>query len=70
MGRYDGRPGQPGRPLNVGTPCCGKDLVSDRPPRCRPLPAALVDADALTRNGLQLLRGALADLDPHGAPLA
>lgn len=126
MGRYDGRPGQPGRPLNVGTPRCGKDLVSDRPPRCRPLPAALVDAlavpvadgheaelvrrlelalaalpeaertavvsayayaggpvgaavelglevvdaDALTRNGLQLLRGALADLDPHGAPLA
>jgi DNA-directed RNA polymerase specialized sigma24 family protein len=27
------------------------------------------DADALTRNGLQLLRGALADLDPHGNPL-
>lgn len=27
------------------------------------------DADALTRNGLQLLRGALADLDPHGQPL-
>jgi DNA-directed RNA polymerase specialized sigma24 family protein len=27
------------------------------------------DADALTRNGLQLLRGALADLDPHGTPL-
>ena len=27
------------------------------------------DADALTRNGLQLLRAALADLDPHGAPL-
>ncbi|MCU1594642.1 MAG: hypothetical protein JWO12_2034 [Frankiales bacterium] len=27
------------------------------------------DADALTRNGLQLLRAALSDLDPHGAPL-
>jgi DNA-directed RNA polymerase specialized sigma24 family protein len=27
------------------------------------------DADALTRNGLQLLRAALADLDPHGQPL-
>ncbi|MFN2539458.1 MAG: hypothetical protein ABR549_15085 [Mycobacteriales bacterium] len=27
------------------------------------------DADALTRNGLQLLRGALADLDAHGRPL-
>jgi len=27
------------------------------------------DADALTRNGLQLLRAALADLDPHGNPL-
>jgi DNA-directed RNA polymerase specialized sigma24 family protein len=27
------------------------------------------DADALTRAGLQLLRAALADLDPHGAPL-
>lgn len=27
------------------------------------------DADALTRNGLQLLRAALADLDPHGVPL-
>ncbi len=26
------------------------------------------DADALTRNGLQLLRAALDDLDPHGAP--
>lgn len=26
-------------------------------------------ADAVTRNGLQLLRGALADLDPHGRPL-
>jgi DNA-directed RNA polymerase specialized sigma24 family protein len=27
------------------------------------------DADALTRNGLQLLRGALGDLDAHGRPL-
>jgi DNA-directed RNA polymerase specialized sigma24 family protein len=27
------------------------------------------DADALTRNGLQLLRAALSDLDPHGNPL-
>ncbi len=27
------------------------------------------DADALTRNGLQLLRGALADIDAHGSPL-
>ncbi len=27
------------------------------------------DADALTRGGLQLLRAALADLDPHGTPL-
>ena len=27
------------------------------------------DADALTRNGLQLLRGALADVDAHGTPL-
>lgn len=27
------------------------------------------DADALTRGGLQLLRAALADLDPHGVPL-
>jgi hypothetical protein len=27
------------------------------------------DADAVTRNGLQLLRGALSDLDPHGNPL-
>ena len=27
------------------------------------------DADALTRNGLQLLRAALADVDPHGQPL-
>jgi hypothetical protein len=27
------------------------------------------DADALTRNGLQLLRGALADVDAHGEPL-
>jgi DNA-directed RNA polymerase specialized sigma24 family protein len=30
----------------------------------------LEDADALTRNGLQLLRAALADLDPHGKPLS
>lgn len=29
----------------------------------------LADADAVTRAGLQLLRGALADLDAHGAPL-
>ncbi len=29
----------------------------------------LDDADALTRNGLQLLRAALSDLDPHGKPL-
>ena len=29
----------------------------------------LPDADALTRNGLQLLRAALADLDAHGVPL-
>jgi DNA-directed RNA polymerase specialized sigma24 family protein len=29
----------------------------------------VADADALTRNGLQLLRGALADLDAHGRPL-
>ena len=29
----------------------------------------LDDADALTRNWLQLLRAALADLDPHGKPL-
>ncbi len=98
--------------------------MTDRPPRCRPLPAGLVDAlavplpggheaelidrlelalaalpeaertavvsayayaggpvgaavelgldiadaDAVTRNGLQLLRSALSDLDPHGAP--
>ena len=28
------------------------------------------DADALTRNGLQLLRAALSDLDAHGSPLA
>jgi DNA-directed RNA polymerase specialized sigma24 family protein len=28
------------------------------------------DADALTRGGLQLLRAALSDLDPHGAPQA
>jgi DNA-directed RNA polymerase specialized sigma24 family protein len=28
----------------------------------------LPDADALTRNGLQLLRAALADLDAHGVP--
>jgi DNA-directed RNA polymerase specialized sigma24 family protein len=27
------------------------------------------DADALTRGGLQLLRAALSDLDPHGNPL-
>lgn len=27
------------------------------------------DADALTRNGLQLLRAALSDLNPHGQPL-
>ena len=27
------------------------------------------DADALTRNGLQLLRAALSDLDAHGTPL-
>jgi hypothetical protein len=27
------------------------------------------DADALTRNGLQLLRGALSDVDAHGLPL-
>lgn len=27
------------------------------------------DADALTRGGLQLLRAALSDLDPHGVPL-
>jgi DNA-directed RNA polymerase specialized sigma24 family protein len=27
------------------------------------------DADALTRNGLQLLRAALADLDAHGVPV-
>jgi hypothetical protein len=27
------------------------------------------DADALTRNGLQLLRGALSDVDAHGQPL-
>ena len=27
------------------------------------------DADAVTRNGVQLLRAALSDLDPHGAPL-
>lgn len=27
------------------------------------------DADALTRNGLQLLRAALSDLDAHGEPL-
>jgi DNA-directed RNA polymerase specialized sigma24 family protein len=29
----------------------------------------VADADALTRNALQLLRGALADVDPHGRPL-
>jgi len=27
------------------------------------------DADALTRNALQLLRGALSDVDAHGQPL-
>ncbi len=27
------------------------------------------DADALTRNGLQLLRAALSDVDAHGVPL-
>ena len=27
------------------------------------------DADALTRNGLQLLRAALSDLDAHGVPV-
>lgn len=27
------------------------------------------DADALTRSGVQLLRAALADLDPEGLPL-
>lgn len=27
------------------------------------------DADAVTRNGLQLLRAALSDLDAHGSPL-
>ncbi|MCW2543809.1 MAG: hypothetical protein JWM40_1361 [Frankiales bacterium] len=29
----------------------------------------LEDADALTRNGLQLLRAALSDVDAHGTPL-
>jgi DNA-directed RNA polymerase specialized sigma24 family protein len=29
----------------------------------------LEDADALTRNALQLLRGALSDVDAHGQPL-
>jgi DNA-directed RNA polymerase specialized sigma24 family protein len=29
----------------------------------------IVDADAITRNGLQLLRAALDDLDAHGTPL-
>ena len=29
----------------------------------------VVDADALTRNALQLLRGALSDVDAHGEPL-
>jgi DNA-directed RNA polymerase specialized sigma24 family protein len=28
------------------------------------------DADAVTRNALQLLRAALSDLDAHGTPLA
>ena len=27
------------------------------------------DADAVTRNGLQLLRAALSDVDAHGTPL-
>ncbi len=31
-------------------------------------PNDTADADALTQGGLQLLRGALADLDPHGLP--
>jgi DNA-directed RNA polymerase specialized sigma24 family protein len=29
----------------------------------------IADADAITRNGLQLLRAALDDLDAHGTPL-
>jgi DNA-directed RNA polymerase specialized sigma24 family protein len=29
----------------------------------------VADADAITRNGLQLLRAALDDLDAHGSPL-
>ena len=29
----------------------------------------IADADAITRNGLQLLRAALDDLDPHGAAI-
>jgi DNA-directed RNA polymerase subunit H (RpoH/RPB5) len=29
----------------------------------------IVDADAITRTGLQLLRAALDDLDAHGTPL-
>ncbi|MCW2673673.1 MAG: hypothetical protein JWP14_2262 [Frankiales bacterium] len=29
----------------------------------------VADADAVTRNGLQLLRGALSDVDAHGRPL-
>jgi len=29
----------------------------------------VADADAITRNGLQLLRAALDDLDAHGTPL-
>jgi len=29
----------------------------------------VADADAITRNGLQLLRAALDDLDPSGQPL-
>lgn len=29
----------------------------------------IVDADAITRSGLQLLRAALDDLDAHGTPL-
>ncbi len=32
-------------------------------------PHDTADAEALTQSGLQLLRGALADLDPHGLPL-
>lgn len=32
------------------------------------LDGGLADADAVTRNALQLLRGALDDLDAHGRP--